>query len=162
LFAACVGWADRILGAVIIVIMSTMMIITVVDVVARYFFSAPLPASFEGTEVLLATLIFAGLPLVTARGRHITIDFVDRFVPSRWRRFHRSAVELLGGFVLAIVAWVVWGTAGKIAAAGLHTDILAIPFAPLAYFISVMVGLSAIVFLLSAFRGFLGDELGGE
>ena len=38
-----------------------------IDVVGRYFFSMPVTGGFEMTEILLASLIFAGLPLVTLR-----------------------------------------------------------------------------------------------
>ena len=53
-------------------------------------------------------------------------------------------------------------TQGKIAAAGLHTDILAIPFAPLAYFISIMVALSSAAMLIRAVRGLSDHEIGIE
>jgi TRAP-type C4-dicarboxylate transport system permease small subunit len=160
LFVSLLSWVERILSDIIIVVLSIMMIVTVVDVVGRYFFNAPLPASFEGTEILLATLIFSALPLVSIRGEHITIDIIDRVVPMRWRSAHRAAVEVLAACVFIVIAWVVWRNAGRIAAAGLHTDILAIPLAPLAYFISIMVALSSAATLIRALRGLSGHEAG--
>ena len=56
--------ADALLGVVASAILLAMMLLTVVDVVARYVFSRPLRGAFEVTELMLLVLIFAGLPLV--------------------------------------------------------------------------------------------------
>ena len=42
-----------------------LMTLTCVDVIGRYFFSMPVTGGFELTEMMLAALIFVGLPLVT-------------------------------------------------------------------------------------------------
>src|SRR6266849_6455550 len=79
------GWFDRalvpLLGYVAAVVMLFLMLLTCVDVVGRYFLNKPLTGGFELTEVLLASLIFAGLPLVTLRGDHITVDLFDPVTP---------------------------------------------------------------------------------
>ena len=49
-------------------ILFAMMVLTTVDVVARYVFNRPLRGAFEITELLLVVLIFAGLPLVSLAG----------------------------------------------------------------------------------------------
>ena len=46
-----------------------MMMITAVDVAGRYLFNKPLAGGFELTEMLLAALIYCGLPLVSAAAR---------------------------------------------------------------------------------------------
>ncbi len=55
-----------------------MMLLTFVDVVARYVFNRPLRGAFEVTELMLLVLIFAGLPLVSYADEHVTMDFIDR------------------------------------------------------------------------------------
>ena len=62
-----------------------MMTLTFVDVVLRYFFNAPIKGGFEVTELMMAVLIFAGLPLVSRKNEHVTIDAFDRFFPARVR-----------------------------------------------------------------------------
>lgn len=51
--------------------------ITVIDVIGRYFFSAPLNGAFELTEVLVAALVFAALPLTTERREHVEVDLLQ-------------------------------------------------------------------------------------
>ncbi len=55
--------ADAILGVAASVVLLAMMLLTVVDVVARNGFSRPVRGAFEVTELMLLVLIFAGLPL---------------------------------------------------------------------------------------------------
>jgi hypothetical protein len=59
-------WLRRGLGGLASALLFFMMALTFVDVVGRYLFNTPVYGGFEMTEVALATLIFAGLPLVTA------------------------------------------------------------------------------------------------
>ncbi|MDZ7810788.1 MAG: TRAP transporter small permease subunit [Arhodomonas sp.] len=43
-----------------------MLAVTTVDVIGRYFFNAPILGAFEVSEVAMALLIYAGLPLRAA------------------------------------------------------------------------------------------------
>ena len=62
-----------------------MMVLTFADVVARYLINRPIRGGFEITELTLLVLIFAGLPLVSHADEHVTMDFIDRILPVRWR-----------------------------------------------------------------------------
>ena len=53
--------AEALLGVAASAILFAMMLLTTVDVVARYVFNRPLRGAFEVTELLLVVLIFAGL-----------------------------------------------------------------------------------------------------
>ena len=75
------------------------MLLTFVDVVARYLFNRPIRGGFEITELVLLVLIFAGLPLVSHADEHVTMDFIDRMLPER-------AVAILIRAVHALVAAV--------------------------------------------------------
>ena len=68
---------DAALGIAASVILFLMMLLTFVDVVARYLFNWPLRGGFELTELMLLVLIFAGLPLVSHADEHVTMDFID-------------------------------------------------------------------------------------
>ncbi len=79
------GLFDRIvapaLGYFAALVLFGLMALTCADVVGRYFLGMPISGAFEMTEMLLASLIFAGLPLVTLRNDHITVDLLDPVVP---------------------------------------------------------------------------------
>lgn len=147
----------RTLGVASALAMLAMMAVTFVDVVGRYAFNRPLPGGFEITELLLATIIFAGLPSVSAAREHIVVDLViERYGP-RAKRWHNIAVGAVLAVVLAFLAVVMWGKAGDVAAEKDVTAYLAVPIAPLAYFISVSCALSAALVGALAWR----DARGG-
>jgi TRAP-type C4-dicarboxylate transport system permease small subunit len=56
---------DAVLGVASSAILMCMMLLTFVDVVARYLLNRPIRGAFEVTELMLLVLIFAGLPLVS-------------------------------------------------------------------------------------------------
>ena len=80
------AWERRVealLGVAASAILLVMMLLTFVDVVARYLFNRPLRGAFEVTELMLLVLIFAGLPLVSFTDEHAVMDFVDRVLSPR-------------------------------------------------------------------------------
>src|SRR5678815_2221478 len=125
---------DAVLGIASSVILLCMMLLTFVDVVARYLFNFPLRGGFEVTELMLLVLIFAGLPLVSHADEHVTMDFIDHMVGPRGR----ALVVRLSHFICAAIflglSWLIWLKAGKISAYGDTTDVLRIAIGPFVYF----------------------------
>jgi TRAP-type C4-dicarboxylate transport system permease small subunit len=143
--------ADAVLGIAASALLFCLMIVTFVDVVARYLFNRPIRGAFEVTELLLLVLIFAGLPLVSHADEHVTMDFVDRVLPQK-------AVDVLIRVMHAIVAavfffltWQIWIKAGRIAGYGDTTDVLRIPVGPFVYFMVAMIALTAVVHVFKVF-----------
>jgi TRAP-type C4-dicarboxylate transport system permease small subunit len=141
------SWLDRVLGAAAALLLFGMMALTTVDIVSRYLFSWPLRGAFEVTELLMLTLIFAGLPLASRAGEHVTLDFVDLLLGPNGQQLVRRAVDLVCGVIILALAWRVWVKAGKIAAYGDTTDVLRLPVAPFVYFMTAMVALTGIIHL---------------
>jgi TRAP-type C4-dicarboxylate transport system permease small subunit len=144
-------WLDRVLGAAAAILLFCLMAVTTVDVIGRYLFNIPLRGGFEMTELLLLTLIFAGLPLVSRADEHVTMDFIDGMLGERGRQFIRRFVDLLCGLIILGLAWRVFVKAGKIAGYGDTTDILRIPVGPFVYLMALMVLVTAIVHIVKAF-----------
>src|SRR5262245_61667338 len=111
-----------------------MMLLTFVDVVARYLLNRPIRGGFEVTELLLLVLIFAGLPLVSHADEHVTMDFIDRMLPGWLFRVWIRVMHAIVAAVMLFLAWQVWIKAGKIASYGDTTDVLRIVVAPFVYF----------------------------
>ena len=143
--------ADAVLGIAASVILFLMMLLTFVDVVARYLFNFPLRGGFEVTELMLLVLIFAGLPLVSHADEHVTMDFIDRVLPEGGRRFVVRAVHALCAAVMFFLTWQVWIKAGKIAGYGDTTDVLKITVGPFIYFMAAMILLTAFVHVYKIF-----------
>jgi len=143
--------ADAVLGIAASTILFLMMLLTFVDVVARYLFNFPLRGGFEITELMLLVLIFAGLPLVSHADEHVTMDFIDRVLPEGGRRFVVRAVHAVCAAVMFFLTWQVWIKAGKIAGYGDTTDVLKITVGPFVYFMAAMILLTAFVHVYKIF-----------
>jgi TRAP-type C4-dicarboxylate transport system permease small subunit len=149
------GWERRVeatLGVAASAILFAMMLLTFVDVVARYVFSRPVRGAFEVTELLLVVLIFAGLPLVSYADEHVTMDFVDRLVGPRTRARLERGVHVVTTALMALLAWLVWLKADRIWGYRDATDVLRIVYGPFVYFMAVMIGLTGVIHLYKALR----------
>ena len=147
-FAPASKWERRVealLGVVASVILLGMMLLTFVDVVARYVFSRPLRGAFEITELMLLVLIFAGLPLVSFTDEHALMDFIDRLLPTRAQRVLEGFVQGVCAAIMFLLAWQVWLKADRIWAYRDSTDVLRIVYGPFVYFMAVAIGLAGLI-----------------
>ena len=127
-----------------------MMLLTFVDVVARYVFSRPVRGAFEVTELMLVVLIFAGLPLVSWADEHALMDFIDRLLGARAQRLLVRAVQAACAAVMFLLAGLIWLKADRIWAYRDATDVLRIVYGPFVYFMAVMLGLAGLIHLYKA------------
>jgi len=126
-------------------VLFVMMAITAVDVTGRYLLNKPLPGGFEITELLLAALIYCGLPLVSWRREHIVIDTFDRFFPPRLKRALDIVAELICAATLSGVGYLLFVRAVRVAEYGDTTTVLRLPLAPIAYVMGVMIVVAALI-----------------
>jgi TRAP-type C4-dicarboxylate transport system permease small subunit len=142
------SWLDRVLGAAAALLLFGLMMLTTADVIGRYIFNQPIRGAFEITELLLLTLIFAGLPLASRADEHVTLDFIDMALGEGGRSLLRRLVELICGLIFLGLAWRVWIKAGKIAAYGDTTEVLRVPVGPFVYFMAALIAVTGIVHLV--------------
>ena len=140
----------RILGGFGAVLLFFMMLLTLVDVVGRYFFNTPVTGGFEITEFVLATLIFAGLPLVTAREEQVTVDILDRITPAWLARWRGLLLDLLGAVVMGLLCQRMWVKSFEAISYGDSSAILEFPVYPAYFFMCAMLGATCLVYLLLA------------
>jgi len=138
---------EALLGVAASAILFAMMVLTFVDVVARYLFSRPVRGAFGVTELMLVVLIFAGLPLVSYADEHAAMDFIDRLLSPRGQRVLLAAVHVICAAVLFLLAWLVWLKADKIWAYRDATDVLRILYGPFVYFMAIAIGLTGVIHL---------------
>lgn len=141
-------WTRRVLTALISVTVFAMMALTTADVIARALFNAPMKGNFEIVTFLLAILIFASLPLVTWDEGHITVNLFDRWIPRPAKWVLDVVLSAVSTFVVAGITYRLW-IQGNLMAEGQHiTGFLEWPIAPIAYFTSVLSGLTTIVLVV--------------
>jgi TRAP-type C4-dicarboxylate transport system permease small subunit len=144
------AWERRVealLGVAASAILMAMMLLTFVDVVARYGFSRPLRGAFEVTELMLLVLIFAGLPLVSFTDEHAVMDFVDRVLGGRALRGLQRLVQAVNAGFMFLLAWLTWLKADRIWAYRDSTDVLRIVYGPFVYFMAGTLGLAGVIHL---------------
>ncbi len=124
--------------------------LTTLDVVGRYLFNSPVSGAFELTELMLAALIFAGLPLATERDEHVDVDLLDSFLPPNVLRANVFFATLVSAGVLAVLGVQLWSRAAQLAAEGTVTNSLALPLAPVGYLMAIATGVSALLLLAKA------------
>lgn len=155
-------FVERVLGLVAALVLFALMALTCADVIGRYFLNRPVAGGFEITELLLAALIFAGLPLVTLRDDHVTVDLFDPVTPEWLFRLQHAIASLIGCGCTGYLAWRLWLRAASMDAAGETTAVLKIKLAYLTYSMSVLMALTSVAFLLLVFRRAARHHTGGS
>lgn len=147
-YAHSVRVLERTLGVVLAADLFAMMMVTVVDVVGRYFFNAPMPAGYEITSVMMGLSVYFGLPLTTARREHIRIGLLDELFRGRARQVQTRLVDLFCAGALALFAWFLWVQGDTLAAEHNMLLFLDVPLAPFVYAMSVLAGFTVLVVVL--------------
>ncbi|GAA0789037.1 TRAP transporter small permease [Marinobacterium sediminicola] len=163
------GWLDRgegvlktLLNGTAALVMFLMMALTLVDVMGRYLFSAPVTGAFEVTELMLAAVIFLGLPLITAEGGHIAVDILDSALSDRVRAVQYWLVGLINVLAFGIFSWMLWEHAFKVLRYEDTTAVLQIPYAWLAFLMAVTASVSTLILFIKLLFDRNGKTSRGE
>ena len=140
------------LGYVAAAVLMGLMLLTCADVAGRYLFNSPIWGGFELTEMMLAALIFAALPLVSLRNDHVTVDLFDPVTPDWLFRLQHIGACIIGAACTAYLAWRLGIRADNLLAAGETTAQLRFPIGWLAWAMTVLMGLTSVAFVILAFR----------
>ena len=146
------------LGVAAATVLFTMMMITTVDVIGRYLFNKPLAGGFELTEMMLAALIYCGLPLVSRRREHMVIDAFDTFMSSNVKRVLDIAADVVCFLTLSGIGYLIFRRAVRVADYGDTTNVLKLPLAPVAYAMGTMIVIAALIHLVLIFVPHRADE----
>ena len=142
---------ERVLAYTAAFVMFVMMLVTLVDVVGRDLFSMPLPGGFEITELLLASLIFLGLPMVTAESAHVDVDLLDSTVPEFLKPLQNIVIGLVNLVSFAVLSWMLWKYAFRTYEYEDTTAVLQIPFSGLVFLMATCCSLSTLALLVMLF-----------
>lgn len=87
------------------ILLFAMMLLTFADVMGRYLFSAPLPATYEVVSLMMPAIIFCALPLTVLNENHVTVDLLDDIIPRPMARVQAVFVHLFSTAALGLIAW---------------------------------------------------------
>ena len=147
---------NRVLSFFAAAILFTIMWLTVVDVIGRDVFNVSITGLFEVIEILMGVLVFAGLPVVTAKQGHVSVTLLDSWVTQRIRKVQRFIINLICAGILTIFSWRLFDVAERLANYNDVTLFAKIPLSPVAYFMAVLTLLSVFVqLILTCFPHFM-------
>jgi TRAP-type C4-dicarboxylate transport system permease small subunit len=149
---------ETVLGAISATVLFLMMLLTAVDVAGRYLVNRPVVGGFELTEMMLAALIYCGLPLVSKRREHIVIDTFDTFMSKRVKRGFDILADIVCTVALAGLSWLLFQRALRVAQYGDTTTVLTLPLAPVAYLMGTMIVVTAAIHLWLIFVPHKDDD----
>jgi TRAP-type transport system small permease protein len=133
------------------ILLSCLMLLTAVDVGMRYIFSSPIRGSFEIAEILVALLMFSGLPLVSLNNQHVSIDLLDRFFSPTVSRILNFCAGLACMAIFAGMGLLLLRKISRMTLTGDVTIALNIPLIPFVYAMFGFLALAAFVHALKCF-----------
>ena len=107
------------------------------DVIGRYFLNRPIKGALEISEILLAGIIFFGLPYTTFVGGHVRVDtFVLLFSPPL-QRIVACIISFLSFIIFGLIGWQGTELAWQSWQRNSAIDVFFVPVAPFQLFVSV-------------------------
>jgi TRAP-type C4-dicarboxylate transport system permease small subunit len=79
-------WLTFALEALAALTLALRMLLTCADVIGRYFFSNAVDGAVEMTEIAIAIIVFAEIPVITWRATHVVVDIMDNHFGPAWVR----------------------------------------------------------------------------
>jgi TRAP-type C4-dicarboxylate transport system permease small subunit len=148
-------WEDRLYRlpeAVAAADLMLLMLLVAADVTGRYLFNKPISGGYELVQLLMGVLVFSALPVISRTNDHITIGLLDPYFKGLADRVRRVFVNLFSAAALSFLAWRLAVHSGKLAANGDTTPVLALPLAPIGWFMTVLAVLSVASLLVLTVR----------
>jgi TRAP-type C4-dicarboxylate transport system permease small subunit len=134
------------------ILLCVMVVVTCIDVVGRYFFSAPLLGAHEIITLSMGIMIYLGMPLVTASREHLMVDLVANLLSSKGKRIQQIAVNSIAALTFILFSYLLLFYGFGLAEDLMITEDLEIEQAPIAYVMAVMCFLTIFVFLYHVFQ----------
>ncbi|WP_181711274.1 TRAP transporter small permease [Roseovarius sp. TE539] len=141
-------YAGTLAGLVSGVLLLATALLTLADVVGRNFLNAPVPGATELTELALVAITFLLYPRVAWRDTHISVDLLDGIMGPRAKWLQRLLAALIGVAAFGVLAWRLWLLGDRITGYGDVTPYLRIQLGRVYYGMSVLSGVTAIVYAL--------------
>ena len=132
------GWVAFILESIAVSGLFFLMLLTCFDVGGRYLFNDAVDGAVEITQIGLAIVVFAEMPVLTWRGGHILVDLLDSFVSQTVIRVLSLVSALIIASSFYVVAIRIWQLGERQLRRGVVTEFLGLPSGYLVEYIAIM------------------------
>jgi TRAP-type C4-dicarboxylate transport system permease small subunit len=120
-------------GIVGVAILLAMMMMTVVDVIMRYFFRRPIIGSVEISVSLMVCIVFLGIGWCALNDGHISVDIITGKLSKRGRAFLNSFDNIVTFVLALIIAWRSFLEAVSVKKMDVNSPLLGIPRYPFVF-----------------------------
>lgn len=135
---------NRVLGYVASSFLILLMMITVIDVILRYFFNSPITGTTEISQLMMIIIVFPALGWAAIDRAHIRVDLLIRLFPTRPRAVVNSITLLIA---LGIYMVIAWRSFLESAVVNRQTSLIHLPFAPFYWLMSVSLAIFCLAIL---------------
>lgn len=156
-FSAIINDLDIILCQIILLVI---ILLTAVQVVLRFVFSAPLDWPEELSAILLIWLTFIGAVALTRRNDHIRVELVEEFAGPRVARWFDLFFEIATVVFLALIVVGGWDLINQLTFE--RTPALRIHINLIVAIVPVTAVIMIVSYLISIVRNLLGLVGGGR
>lgn len=133
-----VKWLAFALELVAAVTLFFLMALTCADVFGRYFLDNSVDGATELTEIGIAILVFAEMPVITWRGGHVVVDVLDRMMGSTLLKVLGLLSAFLMSTSLYFLAHRIYELAERAISRGIVTEYLEIETGLFVQYIAIM------------------------
>ena len=137
---------SRAVGAIAVVFLVLMMLLTVADVFLRYVFSAPIKGSLELTEFCMVIAGFLGIAWCAVKRGHVKVDLIVSHLPLQAQGITDTITMLLAMTVVPLVAWRAFAQARYLMEENFVSPSLNIPEYP--FYLVMGIGYTLLFFVL--------------
>jgi TRAP-type C4-dicarboxylate transport system permease small subunit len=138
------------------VLLLVLTVFTVVDVILRYVFNAPLRSVYEFTEFVMAAIVFLAVAYTGWVGAHISVDVFAKWLDKPGLRFIPAVLAFMGAALFALVAYravlEMFATIDQV------SNLLRWPFYPFRFAVAFGSGLFAVVLLIQGVQALRGQR----
>jgi TRAP-type transport system small permease protein len=138
-----------------------LMFLTVVAVVMRYAFNAPILGAQDVSELSLVVVVFLGLPYCGWTGGHVAVDLISSVVSEQRLRITDALTRFLGAILFVFLAWQTMDQAFDAIELGGASNLVEIPHYPFLLLVAFCSLLYGLVLLMQAVA-YLSRHSGGQ
>lgn len=134
--------------------------LTVVDVVLRFFFKAPLYGARDVAKLMLLVMVALSVAYSARTGGQVIIEFFSRRMGPRLATCTEAGARMAAVAMLLILSWQLWRCGRTATLFGEASLALQIPFGPFYFLLAIGVLLYAALLVVELFlisRGRIGD-----
>ena len=146
---------NKILLTFCVLSLSILVVITVIDVFGRYLLGLPLPGTSEMTEIILAILVYIGLPFICRDEGHVTVSILSNNLKHSFAKIHSIIINMILSIILSIIGLQLIFYGINLNSYNDITTFLEIPKAPIAFILAFLTLLASLMNFLNCYDYFI-------